>query len=66
VKITLEWLKEKRACLDAQTAFKVRFGQEADYQEILNALGEPGQKTYCLESIRLRRDYANDQKSKIL
>ena len=36
MKITLEWLKEKRACAEAVAAFTEKFGEEAEYQSVLD------------------------------
>lgn len=40
MKITLEWLKEKNACPEAVLVFEKHFGSEADYQDVLNILGQ--------------------------
>jgi len=40
MKITLDWLKEKNACVEAVKKFKETFGEEADYQSVLDALGK--------------------------
>lgn len=38
MKISLAWLREKNACAEGIAWFKKQFGQEAQYQAVLDAL----------------------------
>jgi len=40
MKITKEWLKEKNSCREGYEWFLKHFGDEADYQDVLDALAE--------------------------
>lgn len=42
MKLTLEFLKAKRACADGLSWFEKNFGLESDYQVVLNLLAKEG------------------------
>ena len=52
MKLTLSWLSEKAACVEALNAFKKRFGEEAEYQDVLDALAESNHVDWALWLIR--------------
>ena len=48
MKITLDWLRAKNACGEAVSRFQQEFGNEAEYQDVLDVLGRENNAGWAL------------------